>query len=175
MRPLPFDITFDISAADSMTACEVKALLDYDAINGLLIWRVNYPRVKAGQEAGYLLQRGYVGIRIGGCEYKAHRIAWLHYYGEWPKGDIDHIDHDKTNNRIGNLRDVSRMVNTQNKRKARADSTTGLLGVSRNGSGFKASIQINGKRKSLGTYRTPDEAYAAYLTTKRQTHEGNTL
>lgn len=83
-----------------MTAEEVKALLDYDAAKGLLTWLVNYPRVKAGQEAGYLLKTGYVGIRIGGKEYKAHRVAWLHYHGEWPVGDIDHIDHDKTNNRI---------------------------------------------------------------------------
>jgi hypothetical protein len=158
-----------------MTADEVRRLLDYDAINGLLTWRVSFPRVKAGQEAGYLLERGYVGIRIGGREYKAHRVAWLHFYGVWPEGDIDHIDHDKTNNRICNLRDVSRSVNTQNKRRARSDSTTGFLGVSKNGSGFKAAIQVDGRRTTIGTFSTPEKAYEAYLVAKRQMHEGNTL
>lgn len=66
-------------------------------------------------------------------------------------------------------------MNTQNKKRARADSTTGLLGVSRNHGGFKAAIQINGKRKTLGTFKTPEKAYEAYLDAKREHHEGNTL
>ena len=96
--------------------------------------------------------------------------------GAWPKGDIDHINGKRDDNRIANLRDVPRAVNRQNVLRARADNRVGLIGVkaSRNGT-YEARIGVNGKYLHLGTYRTAEAAHAAYVSAKRQHHIGNTL
>lgn len=56
-----------------------------------------------GKSTGYIAKRGYVVISLGRESYKAHRLAWLVTYGEWPDEDIDHVDRDKSNNKIVNL------------------------------------------------------------------------
>jgi hypothetical protein len=63
----------------------------------------------------------------------------------------------------------------QNQRRARSDSSTGLLGVSKNGSGWRAEIRVDGKKINLGTHKTPELAHLAYVNAKRKHHEGCTL
>jgi HNH endonuclease len=104
------------------------ARLIYIAATGKLYWRrwdaapKNWNAKYAGREAGTVdmrvaCGRVYPQIRIGldGKLYVASRIAWLMYYGEWPSQLIDHIDGDRMNNRIRNLRDVSHTVNMNNR------------------------------------------------------------
>lgn len=102
----------------------------------------------------------------------AARCAWAHYHGEWPAGQVDHINGDHTDNRIANLRDLTNAQNAQNRTRAKSDNPTGLLGVSvdRRSSRYRARIMLNGRMKSLGYHATPEDAHEAYLAAKRELH-----
>ena len=153
----------------------LRELLDYDAETGRFVWRQANKRVKAGAVAGYVGNDGYVRIRASGTRFLAHRLAWFYVHGTWPTGEIDHINGDRSDNRIANLRDVSRLTNRQNMRRAQADNRSGLLGVSLANNRCKASIRSGGKNHHLGYFASPEAAHAAYVAAKRQTHEGCTL
>ena len=116
-------------------------------------------------------------IRVGGARHYAHRLAWLFATGEWPKETIDHINGDRGDNRIANLRDVPRRINCENQRKARSVNRVGLLGVSRAtgnrpGKPYTAFIGVRGKSVGLGYFPTAELAHEAYLAAKRRLHEG---
>ena len=154
----------------------LRQLLSYDSETGVFTWKINIgKRIRAGSVAGTTHHSGYNCIIIERSHYTAHRLAWLYFYGEWPSGVIDHINGDKFDNRISNLRDVSRSVNQQNRRKAAKNSKTGMLGVSQAGSVFVANIMVDGKTVRLGRYETAELAHAAYVNAKRQHHAGCTI
>lgn len=165
-----------------LSKSRLSELLNYDPDTGVLTWtttrRGQNGFSNAGQVAGGLRNAGgYIRISIDGNSYQAHTLAWLLVYGVLPAGDIDHINGQKADNRIANLRDVSRSVNLQNMRKPRSTNTTGYLGVSffkRTGK-FTAEITTNYKKKNLGYFSTAEEASAAYLKAKREQHEGCTI
>ena len=92
----------------------------------------------------------------------AHVIIWVIVMGEWPESDIDHENRVRNDNRWFNLRRATRTQNIANQ-KVRVDSLLGLKGVSRNGGKFSARLGIARKRMSLGTFKTAQEAHAAYL------------
>lgn len=131
-------------------------------------------RWKSGK-AGGIDVHGYSTLYVDGKQYKAHRLAWLYVHGVWPVNHIDHINGIKTDNRIVNLRDVPNSVNRQNERQQRKRNKSGYMGVSPNKSRWMAQIKANGIHYHLGTYDTPEEAYAIYLENKRKLHIGNTL
>jgi hypothetical protein len=124
---------------------------------------------------GYASRKGYLRFFFGRRQYSVHRFAWFYFYGEWPKGQIDHINGDPADNRISNLRCVTPQENAQNQKKAKSTNMTGLLGVTPSGSGFQARITIGGKAKHLGSFRSAQEAHEAYVSAKRQLHPANTL
>ena len=109
----------------------INALIHYDHTTGKLYWKIRqYPpkadnvvrgrihsfnKCFAGREAGSLKKHGYIDINIGKYKFMAARVAWLLYYGKWPLKHIDHIDRDRTNNRINNLRDISLPENNKNR------------------------------------------------------------
>lgn len=76
---------------------------------------------------------------------------------------------------MANLRDVTNSVNRQNLRRAKANSTTGVLGVFRSGRKFIAKLRLEGREQYLGTFETSELAYAAYVAAKRELHPGSTL
>ncbi|MCF7995225.1 MAG: HNH endonuclease [Chromatiaceae bacterium] len=122
---------------------------------------------QAGIEAGYphkQVQNTYLKIKIEGITYRAHRLAWLLYYGEWPCGEIDHINGDGLDNRIKNLRDVTVSVNLRNARMF-SSNTSGVNGVTWDNAREKwiAQIKINGNRRFLGRFGTKEEAAAARM------------
>ncbi|OJW82859.1 MAG: hypothetical protein BGO66_02960 [Alicycliphilus sp. 69-12] len=94
----------------------IGQLLSYDPTTGNLTWKES-PRygIPAGAVAGSKNARGYLQVMVAGQKHYAHRLAWLLHYGAWPARVIDHINRDKTDNRIDNLRDVSQAVNLQNR------------------------------------------------------------
>ena len=160
-----------------LTHARLLELLHYDPLTGHFTWRVKRSQnVLAGDRGGHLHVKGYVRIGVAGGSYWAHRLAWLYMTGEWPVGQVDHIDGNRTNNAFANLRDVPQTINMQNQRVGRADSTHPLLGVGKpRWGGFRARIKVNGREQWLGTFSTPEAAHEAYVAAKRQFHPGCTL
>lgn len=103
--------------------------LKYEPESGFLYWAKSIgARAKVGNLAGSKNGEGYVQIKVQGRVYLAHRIAWLLTYGNWPIDEIDHINGDRSDNRIKNLRAVSRSMNQRNAQR-RMDNTSGIIGV----------------------------------------------
>lgn len=103
-------------------------LFDYDSDTGVITRRLAVKAQKAGSIPGCLDQDGYTKVSVNRKTYLAHRIAWLLHFGEWPSGMLDHIDGDKQNNRIANLRLATSHANQRN-RKITATNTSGVNGV----------------------------------------------
>lgn len=160
--------------------------LSYDAETGLLTWRerpaedfksahdwIRWNGRYSGHLTGCLDRgNGYLRVRISGRNYFAHRVAWAIYYGRWPELHIDHLNGVKSDNRLSNLREVRHQVNIQNQHRPQKHNTSGYLGVSRDGKRWRANIRLDGEKRHLGSFDTPEHAYEAYLTAKRHLHEG---
>lgn len=119
--------------------------------------------VKAGGKAGHFCNTsGYYRVRILGKTYSVHRVIYAMHHGTCPSM-IDHIDQDKTNNKIENLRECDKKENVVNS-KVRIDNKYGYKGVTfHKASGkFAAQTMWNKKRLHLGLYQTPEEAALAY-------------
>jgi hypothetical protein len=145
---------------------ELRELLDYDPESGALTWRVarNRGRCRAqpGDLAGGIQPIGYRQVCVSRHRVYAHRIAWAFTYGAWPT-EIDHINGIRDDNRIANLREVTRSENNRNM-KLNQRSTTGVTGVCRHnqrGKPYKAYGKAHGKRQNLGCFDTLEEAAAA--------------
>jgi len=155
---------------------EIKRKLRYDAETGEFTWKKVEPvRVGdklyntkfAGKTAGKIvpqdikLKAGYVEIHVAGSMLRGHRLAWWFHYGEWPTGELNHINHNRSDNRITNLELVDR--NTQNKSASlRKDNTSRICGVRLDGGGkWVADIQANKKRYRLGTFDNLFDAVCA--------------
>ena len=161
-------------AYSTLTVQRLRQLFKYDPETGVFTRLVSVKyNAKVGDIAGAKNSSGRLQIHIDGKSYKAHRLAWLYVHGAFPENDIDHIDGNPANNAIANLRDVTHAVNMQNRKVAHSNNkATGLLGVSRNASGFQARIRFDGKLRALGTFKTPEAAHNAYLAEKRRLHPG---
>lgn len=157
----------------------VRDLLDYDLLTGCLVWRFRRgggPVNKmwnarfCGKPAGHQQKTGYVAIGINGHMYRSHRLAWLHFYGEWPKHQIDHINGIRSDNRIENIRQATSAENCQNKI---IQNTSGYPGVHLNSRLRKwiAKICINSQRIYLGVFDKSEDAYAAYCAAKSKYHQ----
>ena len=150
---------------------ELKQVLRYEPNTGLLFWTDYAHKSVRGKQAG-TLNRGYIVVMYKAKFYKAHRLAWLLAHGQWPQKHIDHINGQKSDNRLSNLRDVDDMLNQQNRYNARVDSKSGLMGASPYRNRWKSQIKINGELKYLGVYDTPEIAHAVYMQAKQQHHIG---
>jgi hypothetical protein len=162
------------------TTERVKELLDYDAETGVFKWRVTRGSVVKGDIAGGFKDRGYMQIGVDGVMYSLHRIAWLYANGTWPEGDIDHINGDRSDNRLANLRNVSRRMNLQNQRRPHKTNSCGFLGVylEKKSQKYIARLRVPGCAHGghqIGRYDTAEEAGAAYIEAKRRLHAGCTI
>jgi len=126
--------------------------------------------MKSGQAAGTITSYGYIQICLDWRMYKAHRLAWLYIHGHMPERQLDHINHNRTDNRISNLREATPSENAQNRVGAQRNSKSGILGVHKFKNKWRAFIQINGKTKNIGDFDTSEQARDAYLRAKRQLH-----
>jgi hypothetical protein len=144
----------------------LRSLLRYDAETGKMIWREREPSMfdsakraefwnmrYAGKEAMSYIHNGYRSGTILGVAREAHRIAWAIHYGFWPKHYIDHINGDRSDNRISNLRDVPQRINLSNT-KAYKSNSSGVTGVGWHKSArkWKASICVSSVHKHLGLF-----------------------
>lgn len=166
-------------ASEILSAERLREVLNYDPETGVFAWKAptSY-RVKVGSFAGRQPGRNhYPRITIDYQTHGTHRLAWLYVHGVWPSGEIDHVNGDRSDSRIANLRDVPSFVNMQNQRKAHSRNASGLLGVwfDKRTKQWASSISRRGRKQFLGRFATPEAAHAAYLSAKRGLHEGCTI
>lgn len=163
-----------IMTTTTLTAQALRELLHYDAETGVMTWRQRLGRrfQFAGKQAGSVDRRGYRVIFFADYgQQQVGRLAWLYMTGALPIGLIDHINGVVDDNRFANLRDVSHTENLQNQRRAQKSNKSGVLGVTRQKNGYSAEISVAKKRVYLGTFKTPEEAHAAYVDAKRKLHK----
>ena len=173
-----------------LTAETARRLLEYNPQTGMLTWKPRSPSMftdgkgkytsewkakcwnalYAGKEAGAMDGHGYRHVVIlTNHRCQAHRLAWLIFHGIWPKTDIDHINHDRQDNRMANLRIVNRQENLRNQ-GSRRTSKSGLLGVEWCPwiSKWRSRITVDGKSVHLGVFHSKEEAMNARRAGERQ-------
>jgi hypothetical protein len=145
----------------------MKDRIKYDSETGVFTWLINTGKVKPGMLAGTTGKNGYVYICLSRKLWLAHRLAWLYEFGVLPGHDIDHINGDRKDNRICNLREATRSENLQNH--------SGASGAYRSGKvrRFKSVIRVNNKQFHLGYFDTEAEARDAYAAAKLNLHTFN--
>lgn len=138
-------------------------LFEYDNRSGLIYRKLSRGKPCDPRPALTKDKDGYVLVKADGRMYKAHRLAWLIAKGAWPQQIIDHIDGDRSNNRIENLREVSASQNQYN-RRVMCCAVGGLKGASynRRDKKWQATIRVKGKSTYLGYFDTAEEAHLAY-------------
>ena len=152
----------------------VRNSIAYDAESGAF----TYLTRRAVRPAGSVNKvNGYVEVGVLGKKMYGHRLAWLMAYGSLPDGQIDHINGNRSDNRLANLRVANASLNGQNRRTPNSNNTSGFLGVTfcTYTKRWLAQITSERQRKNLGRFDTPELAYAAYLNAKRAVHAGCTL
>jgi hypothetical protein len=157
--------------ASSLAQSELKELLHYDPDTGIFtrakpMGRFN--RYKIGSEIG-THHEGYKRIFLFKRQYYAHQLAWLYIHGVWPSSEIDHINIVKHDNRIINLRLVTRSQNIQNI-GLQSNNTSGFKGVSWWANRWHAQITVNLKQIHLGAFINLDDAVAARKQAEEQLH-----
>ena len=154
-----------------LTVDLLKHLFDYDKETGKLIWKKEISnKVKAGDIAGCKGSRGYCYITINKKNYLAHRLVYLMHKGYLPR-TLDHINGQREDNRIENLRPASLSQNAHN-RKINTNNKSGYKGVCFHTKSKKWLAQIchNNKNMSLGFYDTPEEADAVVRAAREELH-----
>lgn len=179
-----------MAAKSDITPEQIRKMFAYDAETGVLTWRPRDLNMFAGKEcdaaraygvwnarfagkaAGNLNKyRGYIYININKGLYRAHRIIWCLVHGEWPPNEIDHINGNRADNRLENLRLATRSENMRNRVKSPKNST-GFKGVrfhklSRK---YAARITVHRKEIHLGLFEAPEDAFAAYCAAAKKYH-----
>lgn len=152
-----------------LSADRLRSIIDYDPDTGVFRWlwddakpaRINSRDTK--KAAGSIGVDGRRAIKISGTRYYCSRLAWLYMFGVWPTDQIDHINCDKSDDRIANLRECSGAQNHLNVGLT-VRNRSGYKGVHWNGryQKWEAAIRINGVRHYLGRYDAAEDAARRY-------------
>ena len=158
-------------ARRDFTAEELLEKLSYDPESGIFRWRVRIMCYGGGKHPGDMAgtpKDGYVQINIFGKPYRAHHLAWLASYGSWPRSDmdVDHIDRNRSNNSISNLRLANRAQNNINSKRHR-ETKSGFRGVAKARNKWLARIKMDGKDKHLGVFERKEDAIAARIAAEK--------
>lgn len=150
----------------------LRELLQYDPETGVLVWRARNSGSKQDKNfnARFLgkpaltanVGNGYLHGEIVGHRVLAHRVVWAFVHGEWPDGQIDHINGDRADNRIANLRVVTAAGNAQNL-ALRLSNKSGAHGVTfcKRRSKWRARVNVFGSERHLGEFRNIEDAIRA--------------
>ena len=153
-----------------LTIEALKEQLHYNLETGVFNWKVPRRGRRLDREAGGVNNNcTYKTITLEGQQYLVHRLAWFYVHGEWPVGNLDHINRNPADNRIANLRQATVAQNAAN---SFGFGSSGYKGVywSTKGQKWKSQITVNYKSIHLGLFDTPEEAHAAYCKVFRQQH-----
>jgi len=147
-----------------MTQSELKSKLHYNPKTGLFTrLEINkyMPKRLINKPVGSLNDKKYLLIRVGGKKQAAHRLAWLYVYGV-EANFIDHINHNRSDNRIENLRSVDRSTNARNA-NLRKDNKSGRVGICFHEQLGKwhSQMTLKGKVLNLGFYDDFEDAVKA--------------
>lgn len=150
---------------------EALLTIDESSPSGLL-WKVS------GLYAGCLAKHGYWVVRVKGKNYYAHRLVWLLHNGGWPEHQLDHIDGNRANNALSNLRlcPEGQLDNNQNRAKSKNNKSgyTGVCWATKRGA-WQAQIKVAKKIKWLGYFASAEKAYEAYCSAKAEHHKFNPI
>lgn len=145
-----------------ITASELSSVLNYNPDTGVLRWtRRVANNVFAGMEAGTRNGQGYMVFMYRRTQLQAHRVAWALTHGDWPQLSIDHINGNRADNRLCNLREATHQQNCCNRGPAPSNKC-GLKGVRLKRGKWEACIWTGGRSVYLGRYESPEEAHTAY-------------
>jgi len=139
---------------------DFNSLFEYK--DGELYWKVaRSNRVKVGQKTGWVSKIGYVYVNVNNIPTCSHRIIFAMHYGHFPE-QVDHINGNKSDNRIENLRAATRSENFCNAKK-RIDNTSGIKGIywENQRNKWRAYCHKNGKRYDAGFFDNIEEAKKA--------------
>jgi hypothetical protein len=141
-----------------ITQFELKKLMHYDSETGQFIRLTASHGKSIGDRVGCVKPSGYAQCKLDGVYYYLHRLAWLYVYGNFPKS-LDHINGNKSDNRITNLRLANQSENLMNK-GVQINNTSGYSGIYFDAvmQKWASRVKVNGKYKYLGCYDTPDLA-----------------
>ncbi|MCW7467541.1 HNH endonuclease [Leptospira levettii] len=140
----------------------IEKYLFINAETGEVKWKKNPKNQSSDGLAGSIGCDGYRELKLEGKRYKIHRLIWLYCMGSFPQKRLDHINGNRSDNRISNLREVTQGENCRNREIRK--------GYYLDNGRYKAQICLNGKQKHLGRYDTPEEARQAYLKAKVKVH-----
>lgn len=143
-----------MATPDAQLIARLRASISYSPLTGEFVWLVQpNGRVPVGSIAGHARPDGYIQIGFEGRPYLAHQLAWLHSHATLPKVELDHVDGNRANNRLSNLREASHAENMQNKAKYK-NNPFGHTGVYWNPKTCKwfANIRVDGKMIHLGHF-----------------------
>jgi hypothetical protein len=160
-----------------ITQDKVQSLFNYDSETGIFTRKVKTTaKTKIGDVVGYDNKNGYKKISIDNKLYFSHRLAWLYVYGVWPEKGLDHINRNRSDNRLCNLRLANQSENTQNT-AIRKNNTSGYKGVTfcKNTNKWISQIMINYKHIYIGKYETPEIAYEQYINMAKKLHTHNSV
>jgi hypothetical protein len=144
-------------------------LLDYHQETGVFQWKKKRRGIQTNKPLGTNNGFGYLRISVLGRSYYAHRLAWFYVHGVWPE-EVDHINGNRADNRIQNLRDVNRQENAENRHGCQKNSKSLVLGVSwhKKAKKWQAHICVAKEKKYLGLFADINEAQNAYLIEKEK-------
>lgn len=134
-----------------LTAEMARSMFLYQPMTGELLWKISpTTNIKPGSIAGGIEGSGYRRVMVNNRKYLSHRVAWLITHGEWPKEQIDHINHNRSDNRICNLRGSSRVENYRNQGVYK-NNRSGVPGVIERKPGwYQVYITVNRKQHCSG-------------------------
>ena len=150
---------------------QMKTDFEYVEPSGELLWRVNRGRARYGAKVGCLTPDGYLVVGFMKRVYRVHQIIWLLHYGEWPQSSIDHINGNKVDNRISNLRLCNDSQNQRNVGKKKTARHSKHKGVDLHKGKWRARIRPgDGTRIELGHFATEEQAADAYREAAKKYH-----
>ena len=162
----------DLKSIPIITLDELHEILSYEPSTGLFRWTkwIN-GRPPIGTVAGFSTKNGYWAITLFQRRYYAHRLAWFYIHGTWPSNLLDHIDGNKLNNRLCNLREADVSQNSANSKK-RCTNTTGYKGVflDKRDNVYYARTKHRGEYINFGWFKDPYEAHLAYIAGVKAIH-----